>query len=215
MSAAKLVLFTMMCFSVCAQAQTLAIYPQNTTSFDSHIRQSIQEELDRLLSPAGIHVAWRAEGHASREEFGRLVVARFEGSCSVENLPSYASGSVKPQSLAQTAISDGRITPYFSVNCARVIRTLTPTLQHLSVPFRNAVLGRALARVIAHEIYHIVAQTTHHEEIGLSKAELSLRDLTAGKFELSPESLRRIRASIQTPAPVPLAGLIYPAPLPR
>ena len=37
-----------------------------------------------------------------------------------------------------------------------------PTLESLSVPLRHSVFGRALARVMAHEIYHILAHTTEH-----------------------------------------------------
>ena len=46
----------------------------------------------------------------------------------------------------------------------------------------SSVLGRALARVIAHEIDHIVAGTPDHQETGLAKAIFSLEgpDMNAG-----------------------------------
>ncbi|HYR43293.1 MAG TPA: hypothetical protein VER98_09735 [Terriglobia bacterium] len=56
-----------------------------------------------------------------------------------------------------------------------------------------SVLGRALGRVAAHEIYHIVAQTTEHQESGIAKAAFSVRDLTANRFELDSSSLWRMR----------------------
>ena len=216
MSAAKLVVCTMLCLLFCAsaQAQSLTVYSRSASGLDSVTQNSLNQELARLLTPAGIHLAWRNEGQETREEEGRLIVGSFDGSCSTETLPMN-SDSHERTTLAQTSISDGRIIPYFNVDCPRVIRTLAPTLQHLSVPFRDALLGRALARVIAHEIYHILAQTRDHEDSGLSKAQLSLADLTADKFELSPDSLRRIRASIQTMPPVPVAGLVSPSKTPR
>jgi len=212
MSAAKLLVFTMVCFSVCAhaQTQTLAVYSRNATTLDSLTQHSLNDELTRLLSPADIQVVWRTQNREQREETGRLVVGSFDGDCSVENLPTYTSPLAKTATLAESSMSGGRVIPYFTVDCARVIRTLSPTLEHLSVPFRSAVLGRALARVIAHEIYHIVADTIDHEESGLSKAQLSLEDLIATKFSLSPGSLRRIRASIQSLPPIPVAALLAP-----
>lgn len=215
MSAAKLVACTMLCLALCgnAHAQSLTVYSRTADSLDSRTQYSLNQELTRLLSPAGIHLDWKSETQDTREEEGRLIVGSFNGSCSSESLPAY-SDSTESATLAQTSISDGRILPYFSVDCPRVIRTLAPTLRHLSVPFRDALLGRALARVIAHEIYHILAQTPDHEESGLSKAQLSFADLTVDRFELSPDSLRRIRASIQTARPVPVAGLVSPS-LPR
>ena len=217
MSAAKLVVFTMVCFSVYAnaQTQTLAVYFHSSPELDSLTQHSLDQELARLLSPAGIQVAWRDETRETREEMGRLVVGRFDGNCSVETLPSESLGSSETVTLAESALSDGHIIPYFNVDCPRVIRMLAPTLRHLSVPFRNAALGRALARVMAHELYHILAQTADHDETGISKAQLSSKDLTANRFELSPHSLQRIRASVQTMPRVPVAGRLSPVPTPH
>ena len=85
-------------------------------------------------------------------------------------------------------------------------------LEPLSPPLRQAVLGRALARVIAHEIYHILAETTDHADTGIAKAQMTFKDLTADGFDLSPTSLQRIRAAYrQAPAAVvPIAGLVPP-----
>lgn len=210
MSTMKLIVFTMACFCVCAQAQapkeTLAVYSRNA-GFDNLTQQSLHKELTRLLSPTGVQLVWRNESDRTREEIGRLVVGTFEGDCTVENLPSFSDWT-RGKILAESAISDGRILPYFKVDCARLIRILGPTLQPLSVPSRKTLLGRALARVIAHEIYHILAQTPDHETRGLSKAQFSLRDLTASEFELSPSSVQRIRTAFRDRPSVPVAGLL-------
>lgn len=198
MLAARSVLFAILCFSICATAQTrtLHVYPGPANSLDSVSANSLELELKRVLTPAGIVPAWikaseKADVHVEVE---RLVVGTFEGNCSVENLLSSAA-PVRTKTLADTSVSNNRILPYFRVDCARVIRTLAPTLQPLSVPFRAAILGRALARVIAHEIYHILAETADHQDFGIAKAQLSLADLTAIRFDLSPSSLRRMQPS--------------------
>jgi hypothetical protein len=214
MSATKLVVLTMLCFCVCANAQTpgetLAFYSRNDAGLDGLTQHSLQKELTRLLSPAGIQLAWRNENDKAREEMGRLVVGTFDGDCSVENLPSLSSWP-HGMKLAESAISDGRILPYFKVDCSRVIRMLAPRLQVLNVPSRESLLGQALARVIAHEIYHVLAQTPDHEPQGLSKAQFSLKDLTADRFELSASSLLRIRMATRPQQTLPIAGLVLPA----
>jgi hypothetical protein len=214
MSATKLVLFIMVCFCVCADAQTpaetLAIYSRNASRLDSLTQHSLYQELTRLMSPAGIQLSWRNESDKAREEMGRLVVGTFDGDCSVGSLPSLSSWP-RGMTLAESAISDGRILPYFKVDCSRVIRVLAPRLRALSVPSRETLLGQALARVIAHEIYHILAQTSDHDSRGLSKAQFSLKDLTADQFELSPASLLRIRMASRQRQPLPIAGLVLPA----
>ena len=216
MAAAKIVLFTMLCFCVCAhaQTQTLAVYPSHADQLNSMTTHSLNLELKRLLSPAGIDLEWR--GHernaAVSSVDGRLIVGTFEGSCSAESLPAKQGAASQTRTLAETSISGHRILPYFTVDCTHVIRMLNPLLQPLSVPMRETILGRALARVIAHEIYHIVADTTEHEEAGLAKAQLSARELAAERFDLSPASLQRIRAAYRVgPPAIPVVGLISPA----
>ena len=86
------------------------------------------------------------------------------------------------------------------------MRALAPTLEPLSAPFRAEVFGRALARVIAHEIYHIVAQTTDHGESGLAKPELSRDDLVSSRFDLSAASLRRMRTAFHPATQTMLPG---------
>jgi hypothetical protein len=192
-------LFAILCFSICATAQTrtLEVYPGPGNGLASVSVHSIELELKRLLAPAGIVPVWRkASGKADGNvEVERLVVGAFEGDCSVETLTRASATAIRASTLADTSVSNNRILPYFRVDCARVIRALAPTLQPLSVPFREAIFGRAIARVIAHEIYHILAQTTDHQDSGVAKAQLSLGDLTAIRFDLSPASLRRMQPS--------------------
>ena len=206
MLAARSALFAILCFSICATAQTrtLDVYPGPANGLDSISVNSLELELKRLLAPAGILPTWRKasdKAAGNLDETERLVVGTFQGNCSVETLPSSATAG-RTRILADTSVSNNRILPYFRVDCARVIRTLTPTLQPLNVPIREAILGRALARVIAHEIYHILAQTADHQDFGVAKAQLSLADLTALQFDLSPASLRRMQPSDLPGAPV-------------
>ena len=220
MAAAKLVVFTMMCFCVCANAQTLrlAVYPSHAEALDSIANHSLDQELRRLLSPAGIDLAWQTDFKkgSAREQQGRMISGTFAGTCSVETIPTGRVSSLKARTLAETSISDGRILPYFTVDCNHVIRTLAPMLQPLSVPMRETILGRALARVIAHEIYHILAETAEHEDEGVAKAQLTFRELTAERFDLSPRSLQRIRAAYRwEPPAVPIVGLVSPDPRKR
>jgi hypothetical protein len=194
MSARWLVLLGILALPVCAQAQTrtLAVYAEDMRRLDSTVSQSLQVELQRVLAPAGIEMTMR-EGQRSGDEFQLLVVGSFDGNCSIDKFPAAHTVSLRAGPLADTSISGGHVLPYFRVDCNRVIETLAPALQTLAVSMRNACLGRALARVIAHEIYHIVAQTIDHQESGIAKAALSLKDLTSLQFDLNAASLHRMQ----------------------
>jgi hypothetical protein len=165
----------------------LGIHLDGHQRIDSAVAQAAQQELDRLLSPAGIHVALD-----DRNQYNRLVVASFDGDCSVAELQSITF-TPKSNKLADTAIgSEGGIRPFFRVDCARVIWTLRPMLDHLNVPARNIVFGRAMARVMAHEIYHVLAAATDHAEAGIAKPSLSFEDLVSDRFGFDASSLDRI-----------------------
>lgn len=201
------------CFSVCAQAQTrtLAVYPGEARTLSSTGAQSLQAELQRVLTPAALDVSIQSSqfsGQQSSEEFDFVVVGSFQGDCSVESLPLLKPVSFMNGPLADTSVSHGQVLPFFRVDCDRMIQTMAPALQRLSLPERDVVFGRALARVIAHEIYHIVAQTTDHEGAGIAKPTLSMNDLTADIFDLSPATLRRMHPSFpHAPVSMPHGAL--------
>src|SRR6516164_5617416 len=171
-----------LCLSICAQAQTrtLGLYADPPRDLDSQSNAVMHEELQRLLAPAGIEIVWKQlKDRKSGENFDLVAVTSFAGSCATDNWVSVVS---TPVSLADTSVSDGHVLPFFRIDCPRVLGMLGSQVD-------SAVLGRALARVAAHEIYHIVAQTAEHQEKGVAKASFSSRDLTAVRFDLDVWSL--------------------------
>jgi hypothetical protein len=183
--AASLVL----CLSVCAQAQTrtLALYLDSPRGLDAASSAAMRGELQRLLTPAGLEITWkRMSDRKAGENFDLVAVTSFAGLCTVDKRSGPVTASAV--SLADTSISDGHILPFFRVDCTRLIAMLGSQVE-------PATFGRALARVAAHEIYHIVAQTTEHQERGVAKATFSLRDLTSTRFDLDIWSIERMRPS--------------------
>jgi len=144
----------------------------------------MRSELQRLLEPAGIEVFWKdiAERKTS-EDFELIAVASFEGWCS----PSVTTSAPVTVKLADTSITDGHILPFFRVDCTRVVQLLGSQVE-------SAMFGRALGRVIAHEIYHIISHTAEHHDTGVAKAVFSARDLKDPRFEFDPLSLGRMGA---------------------
>jgi hypothetical protein len=176
-----------LCVSVCAQAQTrtLALYLDSPRGLDPESNVVMHEELQRLLAPAGLEIVWkRMMDRRAGENFDLVAVTSFAGACTVDKRSAPVTASAV--SLADTSISDGHILPFFRVDCTRLIAMLGSQVE-------PATFGRALARVAAHEIYHIVAQTTEHQERGVAKAAFSVRDLTSARFELDIWSIERMR----------------------
>jgi hypothetical protein len=57
----------------------------------------------------------------------------------------------------------------------------------------DLLLGRALGRVLAHEVYHILAKTTGHGRAGVAKSALSGRQLIADRIAFDEHDLRKLR----------------------
>jgi hypothetical protein len=72
---------------------------------------------------------------------------------------------------------------------------------------REYTYGRAIARLLAHEIYHIVAQTREHTRAGIAKEHFSANDLLAEHFEFEPSTSAAMRKLRTLPAAGPRFGL--------
>jgi hypothetical protein len=182
------------CISICAHAQmrTLALYPGPVRGLDEESRLALEIELRRLLAPAGLELIWKKPAERNGgQDFDFVAVASFEGMCSAAEFPTNITAAVA--SLADTSIVGGRVLPFFNVDCGRLLTMLRPELEPLQPRLRQTVLGRALARVIAHEIYHIIGQTTDHQDRGVAKPAFSVRDLVGPRFEFDLWSLSRMK----------------------
>ena len=180
------------CLSICVHAEprTLAIYLKQAGGLNGESREMMQFELQRLLDPAGIRVIWKDFGaRKTGEDFDLVVVGSIAGSCSPgENEPAPTISAVQPLvSLADTAVSNNHILPFFEVDCSWLRRILGSNAG-------RPLMGRALARVIGHELYHILARTMEHRDAGIAKAIFSAEELSMARFDFDLISLARIRS---------------------
>jgi hypothetical protein len=141
----------------------------------------MKAEVDQLLGPTGLALNWRlASENRGDQSFDGLVVLKFKGSCKAENwpLPSNDFGTAgESHMLGSTAVVNGRVLPYGEVQCDQIRKALAYLPVGSDQKARQKALGLALGRVVAHELYHMLAKTTTHAEHGLAKASQSLEDL--------------------------------------
>jgi hypothetical protein len=194
--------------SVCAHAETrtLALYLKHPERVSAESGQTMRSELKRLLDPAGIDVVWKDfADRKGGEDFDFVAVGSIEGLCTAgESDLSNGTGLRARMILADAAVAADRILPYFNVDCQHLIRTL-------GNGNNPATIGRALARLIGHELYHILARTCQHPNAGLAKAAFSLDDLTAPGMNFDVISLGRIsRVSVAKRAKALRPGASHP-----
>jgi hypothetical protein len=116
-------------------------------------------ETDRILQPAGVRLEWRSlNDEASRAESRDLVVMRFRGSCAMNGPVPYSElgpelGGAEP---AQTNRVDGHVMPFGDVKCDVIHRYIAPVASKSS----DEMLGRAMGRVVAYELYQCLPVRT-------------------------------------------------------
>jgi hypothetical protein len=157
-------------------------------------------ELRDLMSPTGINLTWTNAQNPVRTD--RLIVISLRGNCQAG---AGSSGSFKDKTpLASTAITDGKVLPFSWVDCNALNKFLKQELSSRSTNDRARIFGRAMARLLAHEFYHVLTQTEAHTSVGVTKASFSTADLLAANFTFEPEAISHLQ--VEPPA-VTLAAL--------
>lgn len=174
----------------------LAVYYSFDTPPSAALVTEMESEVSRILSVAGVRVAWRdVAAPRNGEDFQAILVFRFRGVCSFENRGA-TEFQEEPtgQPLAQTDVAIGRVLPFGSVDCDRLRRFIAPVMRSLGQEDKNAGLGRAIARVSAHEIYHMLTGSAVHAHQGIARATHSREELTAPTFAFAGEETNWLRA---------------------
>jgi hypothetical protein len=162
---------------------------------------SLTAELHRLLSQADIQVDIQLKNSlAEHAEFKDVVLVKMKGRCSMDSLPVVASFD-KRGPLAMTYSVDGNVLPFADVNCDRVRTSLQRASGRANPAQHQAEYGIALARVMAHELYHILAQSPTHTRDGITKQALSSTELIERNFDFSPGALESFHRAEATAKP--------------
>ena len=137
----------------------------------------MKKEAAKILNTAGYELDWRnLKYNRGNEGFNQVVVVKFHGKCRLE-FPAVVNPDYDTSSaLASTLVQDGRVLPFSDVQCDQVRRLLA----YAPPKDRQKALGLALGRVVAHELYHFLLNTTRHAASGLTAATHDWLDLTSG-----------------------------------
>src|SRR5947209_7037556 len=124
---------------------------------------SMKQEAGKVLLTAEMALDWKSlQENRGDEPADALAVLRFKGNCQASTTsPGDRATLLGHIVLASTKISDGRVLPFAEVECDQIRRYITH-IQSGSSAEREHLLGRVLGRIVAHELFHIVARTAKH-----------------------------------------------------
>lgn len=153
---------------------------------------ALEDEVDAIMSQMGRHYEWRSlKANHGNEVSAELAVLTFKGRCDIDLLQPK---EVQPGALGWTHVSDGVILPFSDIDCDRVRGFVQKQLLRAPAVDRELFFGRALGRVVAHELYHIFANTAHHGSDGVGKPAYTVQDLLTDEFRFEEREENALKA---------------------
>ena len=149
-------------------------------------------EAAHILKKSGIAFHWHL-GRPTQGVNGMLVVVKLVGRCDMDGSPAL----LQPGPLGWSHESDGVVLPFSDLACDNIRGAVQNALLAGNQARGNVLLGRAMGRVLAHELYHVVADSAEHGEDGVAQPALSARELTSGQLELRPSDVGAIQSGLR------------------
>jgi hypothetical protein len=150
---------------------------------DKHSEQSIdamKKELESLVTD--VDVNWRLLSEVRSDDvFHDLVVVKFKGACEMASTSPFLID--ERGYYAFTYTSGGQVLPFSEVECDKVRTSIRPAMSPGDLHNRGEyLLGRALGRVLAHELHHVLARSMSHSKTGVNRRALTPGDLIADRI---------------------------------
>src|ERR1019366_2269010 len=141
--------------------------------------KEMERESGLILKSTGVKLEWRILGQDPFASYSDLVVMTFKGSCAYEPAaPRY--DELGP--LAITRTTNGEVQPFGEVDCGRVVNTAANAMSGEDYNRADLLIGRAMGRVVAHELVHMLTKSRTHGTEGVEKPALSGKQLIAASL---------------------------------
>jgi hypothetical protein len=168
------------------------LYTTFETATPPAVQNALEDEVETIMGQLGRHYEWRSlKAARGNEVSAELAVLTFKGRCAVDFLQPK---EIQPGALGWTHVSDGVILPFSDIDCDRVRGFVQKQLLRLPGTEREESFGRALGRIVAHELYHIFANTAHHGAEGVGKSAYTVQDLLTDEFRFEEREGNALKA---------------------
>jgi hypothetical protein len=176
------------------RAHVVAIVLKTEAPMSPMTEQAMREELARLLRPAGI----RAVVHRDAEmlDLGGVDEVIWVGYRGCSLVPAGKAVSRPAGPLGWVRCLDGAMQPFVTVDCPLVAAHLREALvapQHL---WAKPLMGRALARVLVHELMHYLTRSREHSGTRLFREDMDSQTLVEPRVALEAVDLEALRRTL-------------------
>ncbi|HLK64441.1 MAG TPA: hypothetical protein VKU19_13440 [Bryobacteraceae bacterium] len=154
----------------------------------------MERETAALFSEAGLTFSWQQRTHLESGAAERFVWLQFHGKCRLD--PSDLSAATDGP-LGSARVLDGEVQPFIEVDCDRAAAMVWQDRGTVPRPLVMRSLGRALGRVVAHELYHYLTQSTGHTSSELFRQAVTSKDLTLPIVRFETNEIQVLREGLK------------------
>lgn len=154
--------------------------------------EEMQSELSRLFSNTNHEIRVQPlAGSIVVDDPMKLVHLRLHGECRLQ-LEPFLLDERGPYAI--THVFEGSPSPFAEVDCRRVRMAVRKALHGGEMKESDRYIGRALARIVGHEFWHIATGRRDHSSQGLSRKSLRPAELVGegARFAAHDEALIRM-----------------------
>jgi hypothetical protein len=165
---------------------------ESRATLPDNLVRAMESELRRAFAPSDTRVELVMPTDRSHHPVfdTELIMLRVTGRCEVGPMPPL--NGHKPDTLGRTFVTDGRILPFVELDCRQISGALRGRLAGATAAQRPGLLGRAMGRVLAHEIYHVLAQTAAHSPHGIAAETMNAEQMTCERLEFRFEDFEKM-----------------------
>ena len=149
----------------------------------------MKREFADIMKASDVRFDFRSRAQVTEDATNDLVIVKFTGKCALEPA-GYLYDERGP--MAFTYSTDGVVQPFSAVACDKVTSAIRPAMSGGDFAKADVLLGRALGRVLAHEVVHILSKSGAHSRTGVARTSLSGSQLIAPELRLGAADLERI-----------------------
>jgi hypothetical protein len=143
-----------------AGAETLALAAHSEQELPAEITEALLDELRRIFIAAGLEPEWhQMPGMIEITSVWEPVSIYLHGNCRLERADPYKASD---GGLAYVERTDGELRPHIHVDCEKLRGFIQRQLTSFDLQRSEWTMGRAIARVIAHELYHYLTKNADH-----------------------------------------------------
>jgi hypothetical protein len=162
--------------------------------------REMQREMYKLYRDVPISIAWhQLSGYQSVGVAPRIVFVHFEGNCRAATLPPRQA--VAAVALASVNRVDGQMLPIVTVDCDRIAGYIWPAMTGAERVLGDGAFGRAVARVLCHELYHYLTGEAKHTQSVLFRASISPTNLLAAELRLKADEIADLKKALAAGTP--------------